>query len=152
MNNEVYYKRNRDLLIGILLIMPIYMLVFIVLNMFNLNKGDNSILLPTLMYCPIIIGIFLSYKFYKNKVNKTFGYIIIAFCILSLYFYYNTYFVEQEGWNGIGQYFLWLINTAISKIMACVFYGKIVGHKKALIFLGIYALIVILSFVLGFWA
>ena len=151
MNNELFNKKI-ETLIGVLLIMPIYMIVFVLLNLLNLNNGDNSIIFPILMYFPIIIGIALSYKFYENKADKKVGYSILVLCLIAVYFYCDTYFVEHEAWGSLGQYFLWLICTALSKIMSCVFYGKIVGYKKALIFLAIYVLTVFFSFILGFWA
>ena len=124
------------------------MLIFVILNL----RGDNRILFPTLMYLPIIIGMMLSYKFYSNKASKPISVCIFVFFVIALYSFYQTYFVEHPGWDGVGYYFLWLINTAMVKIFACIFYGKIVGWKKAISFLMIYVLSVIASFGLGFWA
>lgn len=150
MQENIETKKDNRLenLIGILLIMPIYMLVFVVLNL----SGDNRILFPILMYLPIIVGMVLSYKVYKNKISKSIGVCILIFLGIAIYFFYNTYFVEHFGWDGLGYYFLWFINTAILKIFSCIFYGKIVGWKKAIIFFITYILLVVSSFVLGFWA
>ena len=150
MEENIKTKKDNRLknLIGILLIMPIYMLILVILNL----QGDNRILFPLLMYLPIIIGIVLSYKNYNNKVSKTIGGCSLVFLIIALYFFYQTYFVEYSGWDGLGYYFLWLINTSILKVFLCIFYGKIVGLKKALKFFIIYVLSVVSSFALGFWA
>lgn len=143
-NIETKKGNNLENLIGILLIMPIYMLILVVLNL----RGDNRILFPTLMYLPIIIGIVLSYKIYKNKTSILIGVCILIFLGIAIYFFYNTYFVENTGWDGLGYFFLWLINTAILKIFACIFYGKIVGWKKGNNFLWY---LCISSALLGFW-
>lgn len=150
MEENIKTKKDNRLenLIGILLIMPIYMLILVILNL----QGDNRILFPLLMYLPIIIGIVLSYKNYNNKVSKTIGGCSLVFLVIALYFFYQTYFVEYSGWDGLGYYFLWLINTSILKVFLCIFYGKIVGLKKALKFFIIYVLSVVSSFALGFWA
>lgn len=150
MEENIKTKKDNRLenLIGILLIMPIYMLILVILNL----QGDNRILFPLLMYLPIIIGIVLSYKNYNNKVSKTIGGCSLVFLVIALYFFYQTYFVEYSGWDGLGYYLLWLINTSILKVFLCIFYGKIVGLKKALKFFIIYVLSVVFSFALGFWA
>ena len=150
MEENIKTKKDNRLknLIGILLIMPIYMLILVILNL----QGDNRILFPLLMYLPIIIGIVLSYKNYNNKLSKTIGGCSLVFLAIALYFFYQTYFVEYSGWDGLGYYFLWLINTSILKVFLCIFYGKIVGLKKALKFFIIYVLSVVSSFALGFWA
>lgn len=147
-NIEKQKDNKLENLIGILLIMPVYMLIFVILNL----RGDNRILFPLLMYLPIIIGMVLSYKNYNNKVSKTIGVCILIFLLIALYFFYQTYFVEHAGWDGLGYYFFWFINTAILKIFSCIFYGEIVGWKKALKFFFIYVLSVVCSFALGFWA
>lgn len=158
MNEDMATKSNKIIenLIGILLIMPIYMLFFVLLHWLNFNGEilflNGKILFLILMYLPVIIGMFLSYRLYQNKVSKLISICILTFLILAVYFFYNTYFVEHSGFNGIGYAFLWLINTGITKVLTCVFYGKIVGWKKAIIFFTIYILLVISSFVLGFWA
>lgn len=148
MEENVEIKKDNKLenLIGILLIMPIYMLIFVILNL------RVFILFPLLMYLPIIIGMVLSYKNYNKKISKPIGVCIFVFLVIALYFFYQTYFVEHSGWDGLGYFFFWLINTAILKIFSCIFYGKIVGWKKAIIFFVIYVLSVVSSFALGFWA
>lgn len=145
-NVEIRKDNNLENLIGVLLIMPIYMLIFVILNL------RVFILFPLLMYLPIIIGMVLSYKNYNKKISKPIGVCIFVFLVIALYFFYQTYFVEHSGWNGLGYFFFWLINTAILKIFSCIFYGKIVGSKKAIIFFIIYVLSVVSSFALGFWA
>ena len=142
-------------IIGILMIMPIYMVIFIILNLLNLNNGDNDLLFPLLMYLPIIIGMLLSYKKFNDKISYPIGICILILICLAIYFYYNTYFGEYSelypGLERLGYFVFWLGTTAICKILSCIFYGKIVGWKKALIFLGIYILLVVLSFSFGFW-
>lgn len=143
-NMEKQKDNKLENLIGILLILPVYVLSFVILNL----RGDNRILFPLLMYLPIIIGMVLSYKNYNNKVSKTIGVCILIFLLIALYFFYQTYFVDHSGLDGLGYYFFWFINTAILKIFSCIFYGKIVGWKKALKFFFIYVLSVVCSFAL----
>lgn len=154
MNEKIETKSDKMIenSIGILLIMPIYMLFFVLLNFLNLNNGNNLILFPTLMYLPIIVGMALSYKIYKNEKSKLISLWILIFFGLAIYFYYKTYFIEHEGWDALGYCFLWFINTGIAKILSCIFYGKIVGWKKAMVFFIIYILLLVSSFALGFWA
>lgn len=152
MSENIKKSNKLDNLIGILLIMPIYMIVFVLLNVLNLNNGDNLILFPTLMYLPVIIGIVLSYKLHGNKVSNVITVIILGILVLAICFYYDTYFVEHSGWDGLGSFFLWLITSAVCKIVSCVFYGKIVGAKKSVLFLFIYVIVIVCSFLLGFWA
>lgn len=85
MEENIEKQKNNKLenLIGILLIMPVYMLIFVILNL----QGDNRILFPLLMYLPIIIGMVLSYKNYNNKVSKTIGVCILIFLLIALYFF-----------------------------------------------------------------
>ena len=150
MEDNIKTKKDNIIenLIGVLLIIPIYMFIFVGLNL----RGDNKILFPVLMYLPIIIGIVLAYKNYNNKISKSISGWILVFLFVAVYFYYQTYFVELPGWDNLGNYFLWFISSAILKIFSCIFYGKIVGWKKAVNFLVVYVLLVVSSFTFGFWA
>ena len=157
MNNEEsikfkYIKNKNSNLRGILLIMPIYMIYFILANKLGLNGDNNEILIPILMYLPIIIGICLSYKDYKNRFSMPLMIFVLIFVILSIHFYYDTYFVEHSGWDGLGSYLFWLLNTIICKIFSCIFYIRLVGIKKGLLFLGFYVICIALSLAIGFWA
>lgn len=158
MNENITTKNDKvvESSIGILLIMPIYMLCVTLLNwllnLLNVEINGGMILFLIFMCLPVMIGMFLSYKLYQNKISKLISIFIFIFLGLAIYFFYNTYFVEHSGFDGIGYAFLWLINTGIVKVLACIFYGKIVGWKKAMIFFIIYILLIISSFTLGFWA
>ena len=91
-NIETQKDNKLENLIGILLIMPIYMLIFVILNL------RVFILFPLLMYLPIIIGMVLSYKNYNKKISKSIGVCILVFLVIAFYFFYQTYFVEHSGW------------------------------------------------------
>lgn len=146
MNEDVEIKSDKivEILIGILLIMPMYILFVALLNWLNLNNGNQlillSILIPTVMCLPIVVGIALSYKLYQNKISKSISLCILIFLVLAIYFFYNTYFVECYGLEGV---LLWLINASICRTLSCVFYGMIVGWKKAMIFFIIYIFFIV---------
>ena len=145
-------SKKMEILIGVLLIVPTYIFLLIILNLLNITDGDNTILFPILMYLPIIIGVIISQLKKTKNNNRIISYAILGFWLLAILFYYNTYFVEHEGWEGLGPYVFWLINTAICRILSCIYYAKLFGWKKAFIILISYILIVVASFLLGFWA
>ena len=143
---------KNEIIIGFLLLIPMYMIIFILLYYLNLQTSNNAALFPIILYLPIISGIMLSYKLYGDKINKPIGITTIIFCLIAYYFYYNTYFVEHEGWDGIGYYLFWALNTVICRIFSCIFYYRIVGLKKAILSLLIYIIILASSIIFGFWA
>ena len=156
MDENVTIKQSKGVenLIGILLIMPIYMPVtlFIYYGLNIVFDETNFLIIPILMYVPNIIGMFLTYKFYKSKFSTIMCILISFALIISIYYFYNVYFVEHEGLDVIGYFILWLATLGFFKILSVIFYGKVAGAKKALLFLGIYALVVIASFSMGYWA
>lgn len=147
-NMDIENKNKIENLIGILLLMPLYMVILVVFNL----KGDNLILFPTLMYLPIIIGTILSYIYYYKKIGVPIGVCSFIFLVIAVFFFIKTYCFEYADFEELIYYLLWLLNTAVLKIFLCVLYSKIVGKKKAIIFFIIYVLAVVASFVLGFWA
>lgn len=148
-NAEIKKDNRIENIIGILLIMPIYFLAFIILK--NIKFG-NRIIFPLCVYIPIIIGLVKTYKNYKNKVSKVLVTCILILMVASIYCFYKAYFVEYDGWDGLEYFLGWLINVFVLRIISCIFYGKIIGWKKAIIFFAIYILTVILSIKIGFWA
>ena len=143
---------KNELIIGILLFAPMYMLFFELLYLLNLRTSNNTALFPILLYFPIISGVILSYVKYGSRMSKLAGFITILFCFIGYYYYFNTYFVEHEGWDGIGYYLAWAINTVICRIFSFIFYIRVSGLKKASLALLIYIMILICSIVFGFWA
>ena len=147
-------KSKIELLSGILLIIPIYVLIFVALHILNLNSGLSSIvnelLLPLFMYLPIFLGVKLAYKTKNGKDNKGTGKAVLVFLFISLFFYFDTYFISS-GWNALIPYFLWLINSIICRIISYIFYCKIVGWQRSIIFMIIYTLIIIYSTTIDFW-
>ena len=145
---KIKANNNNDILIGILLFMPFYIIVFTIINLLKLNGPHNYVLLPIVMYIPIIMGLILSYS---KKTNKTLFYIILMILILGLYFYCDTYFIENFGWKSVSSYLLWVINTMLYRILSCVLYGKMFGTRKSIVLFIIYLIIIGLSLLLGFW-
>ena len=148
-------KKNNnkiETIIGILLFMPIYILVFVMFNIFRLHGIHDYVLLPILLYVPIIVGLIIAYVTNKKEFNILTGILILISCLIAVYFFHETYFVENQGWRSVSEYLLWLINTGICRIITLIFYGKYAGWKKSFIMFGIYAILIILSFLLGFWA
>lgn len=136
-------KKNNILenLIGVLLIIPIY------IPSLMLIKCLTSEIIIVLMYLPIICGIIESYKDYSKKANKSIIALMVMLLCTSLYYYYITYFTDQEGWDGLGSFFSLIFNMIILRITILFYYKKIAGFKKTLIFFIIYVL-VILSYIL----
>lgn len=149
-NVEIKKDNNLENLIGILLIMPIYILIFVILNSLRVPISI-PLLVPLLMYLPIIIGMVLSYKNYSKKISKPIGICIFVFLVIVFYALCQIYF-EESAVRGIEYLFFLLINTAILKIFLYIFYGEIVGWKKTIIFFIIYVLSVVSSLALGFLA
>lgn len=147
-NIEIKQNYNLENLIGFLLIIPIYILLFVVLSLllylFRINISLVNIL-PVIMYLPIIIGLYVSYRNYKNKINKIIGVFILVFLIIGLYLCFQAYVLQHDEWDSLGYFLLWFINETLLKIFLCIFYGKITGWKKAIIFLGIYILCIFSS-------
>ena len=141
-------KKNNDVLIGFLLIFPIYLIALFILGLLKINFLEDSILLPILVYLPIIVGIALSYNINDKKMNKFISILIIVFIIIGCYFYYDTYFVDHDGWRGLNSFLYWIIYTVICRLLSCIFYWRIFGLKKAIILLLLYLLIVVPSFIL----
>lgn len=147
-NIEIKQNYNLENLIGFLLIIPIYILFFVVLSLllylFRVNISLVNIL-PVIMYLPIVIGMYISYRNYKNKINKIIGVFILVFLIIGLYLCFQAYVLQHDEWDSLGYFLLWFVNETLLKIFLCIFYGKITGWKKAIIFLGIYILCIFSS-------
>lgn len=77
----------------------------------------------------------LSYKNHYNRASKTLTIIALFFLLIGSLFYRNAYFVESDGWDSLGNYFLWLINVGIARLLLCIFYGKIFELIKCLFLL-----------------
>ena len=142
----------RKNLIGILLVAPIYIIFFIILFTFDFKNIESSMIVPFLMYTPIVVGIALSYKHFKNKASSVISFSVLVFLFLASLAYYYGYVTEDSGWGRVGASFLWIINTAICRILACVFYGKIVGWRKVLLFISIEILCIASPFLLNLLA
>ena len=143
-------KSNKELISGILLFLPIYIIIFSLLTIFKMGGSYFYYLFPVLLYLPIIIGLIMLYK-YKKKINKIFMILIIVFCLSALYFYYLTYFGSQPSWKNISEYYLWGINTGLARIVSFILYGKSIDWKKSGILFGTYMVVMIVSAILGFW-
>ena len=148
-----------ETIVGVLMIMPIYMIILIVLRALGLNKSGSEILFITLMYLPIIIGIVFSLVCKNIKISNPYLSamlisLIILFLVIGLYNFYYSYLVDldNEGFEGLGYYFYWIGSTIVVKILALIYYKNIVGWKKTFKLLGIYVVIILCSLLLGFWA
>ena len=119
--------KKAENLIGILLMLPIYMIVLVLLVELHLSEDPK-------------------------KASSILSGIILFTSGFSVYFYYLTYGVDYSGWDGLGYYLLWLGTTVVTRIFSCIYYGKLVGVKKTLKLFGIYVIAIILSVALGFWA
>ncbi len=154
MNKENKINRTEDkkTIIGILLTMPLYMLILMALRGLGLNEDGNEILFITLMYAPIFAGLILSLLDNNIKSNNELSIIIFILILVGLYFFYNAFFVDGEGYEGLGSYLLWILTNIICRITGCIYYGTIVGAKKGIIFFVISFILVVSSVLLGFWA
>ena len=145
--NNVNTKLNKktDILIGSLLILPLYIVVYVILiSVLRIEINFNPyILLSILMYLPVFIGILLSYKYYGEEASKIFSSLIIFFIVIALFNFYNVSFDELERLNDLTSYYGWLVSSVIARIIACAYYGSLVGKKKALNFFVLYVITVI---------
>lgn len=150
-NIKARSNEKTKILIGTLLIMPICLFFLTLINLFNLNIGNNdkSLFYLILLYVPIIIGLVLSYTVYGRSIKKSFFISILIFLAISIYSYYNTYVVELPGFDNLGYFIFWIISSIIAKILLCVLYGKIAGWKKIAVFLTIYVLLVLFLLILN---
>ena len=141
--------KKRKGVVALLLILPIYIPIIILLKILNINIGNSLIILPVLMYLPLVFGIIFLYKKYPNILLLV---LTIITLLITIYFYYSTYFINHPGWEALTPFIWWLITTALCRLFACVYYGKAWGLKKALLLASIYIIISLLSFGLGFWS
>jgi len=128
-------------LIGFLLIIPIWIIIFISLNLLRIYDYD-MLLQPIIIYSPIIIGLVLYFKSYNNWKRKLFLFTIILFLFFSMYFYYNAMFVDHPGWDNLGYLVFWLICMVGYRFLALIFCWKMFGWKRSLCFIFIYILII----------
>lgn len=154
-NTKSKKKNKYENIIGILLVIPIYMLIYIILcflklYFFKQMEFDIFVILPWLMYLPIIIGVLISFKKYKEKASKVIIIPLLFFMVLALYLFYNTYYIDHPGFDNIGYLVYWLISTAVCRVFSYIFFGPIVGKKKAIIFFLIYILIIALMLALAY--
>ena len=149
-NNTDKNTNRLDLLVGVLLLIPIFsFFIVLLINLYILDDADPILILIT-TYSPIIVGLVLSLIYYKDKLNKITQLLyvpIIFFLGISCYFNYLTYAVDHEGFDGLGYFFMLIITTAIYKILIYILYAKITNTKKALLFL----IPTILSFIVCFF-
>ena len=153
-NTESKKNNKYENIIGILLVIPIYMLVYIILCFlkifFKQIDFDIFVILPWLMYLPIIIGVLISFKKYKEKASKVLIIPLVFFMALALYYFCNTYYIDHPGFENIGYFVYWFISTAVCRIFSYIFFRPIVGKKKAITFFLIYILIIALIFALAY--
>lgn len=137
-----------NVLIGILLIMPFFTILLTIFNLYNLNDGNPLIyiILMIALTLPTIIGVILSYVFFKDKISKRVCITILIITLFIAYFFYDNTFVEHQGWSGLGSAILLPINAAINKVLSCILYLKIGGWKKVLLLFIIHVLIAIILF------
>ena len=152
-NQEEITKKDKSKLIGALLILPIYFVLLGFIKRFKLNyyipEELAMIIFGLILYLPIFIGMIISFKSFKDySIAKVF---MILFLLLSIFNYYHTYFVDKEGWNGLGFFVYWLIGTVLYRISAILYYESFVGWKKTLKLLAICVLLLGFSFFIGFW-
>ena len=137
-------------LIGTLMVLPIYVIILFILNQFI--GVYYTILFPITMYIPILIGLIISFISYKKESSKILGLFILIFMGISIYFYYDTYYVTHDvPFGGLASFFRWILNSIILRILTIIFFGKISGIKKTIIFFLLYLVGVGLSLLLGFW-
>lgn len=139
-------SKTKENLLGMLLIFPLFLLIFMILGLIKIIVGfdiflniDNDILMLILIHAPIMIGLIIENIVYKDKLRGTFrGLEVLIANLISIMFYYETYFVEHAGWDGLGFYYYWLISLFITYCLSSRFYGKAVGVTKATVFVLLY--------------
>jgi hypothetical protein len=87
---------------------------------------------------------------YPQKASIVHTVILLVAMFASMFFYYLTYGVEYEGLEGIGYFIIFIPCTAITRLIAFIYYRKIADKKKQLKFFGMYILVFVIPFALGF--
>ena len=137
----------KNKIIGFLLIVPIYIIlfgIFKLFNLFNLNNNIEEIIVLIVVYLPILIGLFMLNKKNNKKVNKIIIISLIISLVLSLFFYIDTYFINHIGFNSLFYFFLYLVTIGISRLLLVFYYNKKVNTKKGFIFLILWLTIILL--------
>ncbi len=157
--NDKKYKT----LIGIFLLCPMYILVYILgyifISNFNLlSRQFNSFIALTLMITGFfmfpILGFMMANNHFKKSLNKKDNIIFytgVTIPILSIIFMlldeYLKIGIIPSGWSGLGVVLLIIIvGCIIHRICNIVFYGKVVGCKLMSVFLGIYTIILLILY------
>ena len=136
-------------IIGGLLMLPAYVFLEFFLNQFYIVE-DTTFITPIFMYLPIIIGIIMIFICYPQKASIVHTIMLLVALFASMFFYYFTYGVEYEGFDGLGYFFIFVPSTAITRLIAFIYYRKIAGKKKQLKFFAMYLLVFVFTFGLGF--
>lgn len=141
--NNIDINKKKEILIGSLLLMPIYIVPLIFLILSKTPSQYKFAILPILICTPIIIGIILLYKTYKEKISKPFIIILTIWGVAAIRYFYLTYFGDYEGWDGLNYFFLLMVDGLILKFLLFVFWGTLVGKKKAFLYFLTYLAVVV---------
>ena len=125
--NKNYKIKN---LIAALMLMPLIslLIIIILINVLeylpHVNMGDSmyTVLIPICVYIPVIISLVLSNIFYKKSISKILVISNLILICISIYYYYNTFFKENSGWDGLGYFICWALFTIILSITSFVFF------------------------------
>lgn len=133
-------KKNkiRENIIGHLLLSPIFIVSLLILYLIDMCgikvlkiDGIVEVVMGISIFLPVLIGIILSYIYYGNQIKK---HLLTAFIIIIGVYaainFYETYFVNLSGFEGIGSFYFFIISTIIMYISAACFYNQIVGFKR----------------------
>ena len=136
-----------EVLIGVLLIIPLYAIIHIFNCLTGEKSGNYELLLVTCRILTIIFGVVLSTITNQKKSRPLFGLVIILMSLLSFYLYYDAEFVEHQGWDGLGKSLGFIAEAILLRIVSFIYFGKLFGKKKALSFLVYYIIFMALSLV-----
>jgi hypothetical protein len=146
-------KKNSEILIGALMVLPLYIFVWIPAVIIDPDNsilvGFVSLLLAVVALGSPVLGILLIRRLYPSLFKKGWLIAIGVPFVLAVYFYFQTYFVEHQGWEGLGYFFYMLFALGLVRIILLLYYGKCFGVKRAFSQLPVYAVLMGLFLLLG---
>lgn len=142
----------KEKIISGLIILPIYLVIFMILSMFNiyLFEGPWYISIPIIVIFPLI-GVILTLINYSKKINYRTLFMMIFFFIMGLIFYYKTYTLDPN-YDAIGFYLLFIIFAILYRISTVVFCYKLFKNNivySIIIYMFIAIFVITCSMIMG---
>lgn len=144
----------KEKIISGLIILPIYLVIFMILSMFNiyLFEGPWYISIPIIAIFPLI-GIIISIINYKERINYRTLFMMIFFFIMALICYYRAYTPTDDysgGLESLGYFCSIFIFAILYQITTVVFCYKLFKNNiiyPVIIYLFIALIVIIMPMI-----